>query len=203
MTCLGVALLEPEGGTIVATHKFYFPQPEGKIWEERCLNEFWKKPENKELYETTLENVKNAPPINKSMAAFKQWVLDVTKGKKVCIVFDTAGFDQSWVDLYLQDTSCLYLLGYYQQTRDITSYKLGFTSSLLVGMSGTMRFNVQFPDMKIPDKAPNGAAHDHDPEHDAACIAGEAAHVLGVACFAETWNTSLTRSLKRQHVDET
>ena len=133
MTQLGAALINIESGEIEEVYRSYLAQPERTNWEERCLNEFWLK--HPKLYEETLLGVDAARPAQEVMAEFKDWVLDVTEDKQVTIIFDTAGFDQAWVDYNLGDTSCLYLLGYYKPTRDLSSFCIGLGGYLHEGRS--------------------------------------------------------------------
>ena len=127
MTQLGAALVSVETGDVVASFVSYLAQPPGTEWEERCVEQFWKK--HPERYTNTLEAVKYAPQPHEVMARFKEWVLVKTEGKNVTIVCDTAGFDVAWINHYLQDESCDFLLGYYKSPRDLSSASVGMNAA--------------------------------------------------------------------------
>lgn len=159
MTCIGAAYIDP-GGKVLGTFSEYLSQPEGTCWEQRCVDEFWLK--FPDLYEETKIKVGSAAPAKEVMKRFKEWVQEISKNKKTLIVFDTSGFDQAWVDYNLEDTSCLYLLGYYSKPFDISAYMLGFakadfdSSSKKSFVSTT---GVNFPKWDV--------SHDHNPANDA------------------------------------
>jgi len=94
MTCMAFVLMAPNG-TIVATYKSYIAQPEGTGWDRRTLDEFWLK--HPDVYNTTLQEVAKARPAAVVMKEFLAWVREVTSGKPVLLVFDTAGFDYGYV----------------------------------------------------------------------------------------------------------
>jgi hypothetical protein len=159
MTCIGAALISPEG-KVLGTFSEYLQQPSGTVWEKRCIDEFWSKHQN--LYLDTLEHVVRAAPVEEVMARFKKWVLDVTRDKKTLIVFDTAGFDQAWVDYNLGDTSCMYLLGYFECPFDIASYMLGVAQAEFDASSKKSFVKakaIEFPKWDVD--------HDHNPANDA------------------------------------
>ena len=172
MTQFGAALVAPDG-TLVATFGTHLPQPAGTGWEQRCLDEFWLKPANAKRYEETLAAVAVAKPRHESMAAFRQWVLQVTAGKRCIVVFDTASFDGAWMDLYLGDTSCLYLLGHYQETWDLSSYMAGAAGVQPLHGSESKAWQRRYGTFP-----PMDAEHDHDPRHDATVIGQRAAFVF-------------------------
>lgn len=171
MTCFGAAIVDVKTKTVVSTFKSWLKQPENTCWETRCLVEFWEK--NPELYKNTLEHIKTADSREIVMPLFKKWVLENTKDKKTMICFDTPGFDQAWIDYYLEDTSCLYLLGYYQQPTDISSYMRGFAKAPF--NSNSKKSFVSATGKEFPVWS---VSHDHDPVNDATCIALNAAWVI-------------------------
>jgi len=171
MTAIGAALVQCGSGEKVAGFQSYLAQPEATDWEQRCVDEFWSK--FPDVWEETKKKVAAASHPDVVMDRFRKWVLEVTKDKKVKIVFDTSGFDQAWVDYYLGNISCLYLLGYYDQPMDISSYMRGVGKGGF-GDSGKKSFTkatgIEFPEWE--------EKHDHNPENDATCIAKNAAFVF-------------------------
>ena len=171
MTAIGAALVECNTLKKVAGFHSYLAQPEDTCWEARCVREFWAK--HPEVWEETKKKVAMADKPELVMDRFRAWVAEVTSGKRVKIVFDTAGFDQAWVDYYLGNINCLYLLGYYDQPMDISSYMRGVGRGGFV-LSGEKHFTnaigLEFPEWE--------EAHDHNPENDATVIAKNAAFVL-------------------------
>ncbi len=169
MTCIGASLVNEDGET-VATFEEYMAQPEGTCWEPRCENEFWStKPE---LWEQTKQRIAIARPASEVMKSFREWVLKVTKDQNVTIVFDTAGFDQAWVDYNLGDLSCNYLLGKYKAPICINNYMCGAGFGDL-GSSSKKAFAKKFQEFPKYN-----VSHDHHPVNDATCIAKNAAFVV-------------------------
>lgn len=171
MTQLGAALVDPNSMTKIAGFNEYLPQPPGTTWEDRCVVEFWNKFPKR--FEETKIGVANAKPIDEVMTRFKNWVKEVTKDKKCMIAFDTAGFDQAWIDSYLGDTSCLYLMGRYEQPIDISSYMSGVGKGAFDGSSKKdfmKATGLAFPKWDV--------SHDHHPENDATVIALNACFVM-------------------------
>jgi hypothetical protein len=170
MTCIGASLVDSTGKEI-GSFSEYLAQPAACGWEQRCVDEFWSK--HPALFEETKANVAKAAQPAIVMRRFRKWVLDITDGlEDVTIVFDTAGFDQAWVDYNLRDTSCLYLLGYYKQPRDLSSYLLGVTKQPFQGR-GVKSYEEQFGPFPELERT-----HDHRPANDAYVIARRAVHVL-------------------------
>ncbi len=162
MTCIGAALIKCGSCTVVDTFESYLKQPDGTCWEQRCVDEFWSK--FPDLFEKTKIEISNALPADIVMKKFLDWVLKVTKDRKCVIVFDTAGFDQSWVDYNIGHTSCSYIMGYYKPTRDISSYMLGL-AKLGVHGYGAKASVVKIAKEDFPVWNVN---HDHNPSNDAA-----------------------------------
>jgi hypothetical protein len=182
MTCLGAALVDVAAGTVVARYKSYVAQPPGRVWERRCVDEFWSK--FPALWETTKAEVWVARGGDVVAAEFKSWVRDnVVDPARTTVVFDTAGFDQSWVDELLGDTSCLYLLGEYRSTRDLSSFCLGMGLSPFCDDApsskgaAAAKWGFAFPEWG----ATHGVTHDHDPSNDAAVIGLNAAFASRMA----------------------
>ncbi len=162
MTCIGAALIKCDTSEVVDSFESYLRQPHDRCWEQRCIDEFWSK--FPDLFEKTKNEILKAPPIDIVMNNFIDWVLKVTENKKCVIVFDTAGFDQSWVDYYMGHTSCQYIMGYYRPTRDISSYMLGFAKLGVHGRDSEKSIE-NISGKKFPLWNVN---HDHNPSNDAA-----------------------------------
>jgi hypothetical protein len=172
MTAIGAALVNGKTLEKVAGFQSYLAQPEDTCWEQRCVDEFWSK--FPDVWEETKKRVASAEQPEVVMDRFRHWVLEVTKGKKVKIVFDTSGFDQAWIDYYLGNISCLYLMGYYDQPMDISSYMRGVGKAGF-DISGKKSFVKAMQLDKFPEWEEK---HDHNPENDATCIAKNACFVM-------------------------
>lgn len=173
LAAVGAALVDASVAPPKVVDEFlvYLKMPKEKKWEQRCLDEFWLKPENKQVYETTKAEIEdeNCPTVKKGMDAFQSWVLRATAGRDVLLVSDTAGFDFGWIDAHLSGTSSLYLLGTYKPTRDMSSW--------CVGVSGVSPFDAVWDSKKLackqlkmePPVFPEHL-HDHNPSNDAKTI---------------------------------
>lgn len=110
---------------IVSTFCEYLPQPANTEWEDRCVEQFWKK--NPELYRSTLEGIEKAS--DNVMKRFIDWI-DLYKNPDATqnlLITDNSAFDfVCLAPLVAPYRSLLYLFGEYEQTPvDVCSYYLG------------------------------------------------------------------------------
>ncbi len=194
MTQIGAAIVDVERGVTVATWESYVAQPEGRVWEERCVREFWSKPENAARWEETKAEVAAARPAAEVAAEFRAWVAEHgATPDDTTIIFDTAGFDQSWVDQMLGDGSCLYLLGGYKQPRDASSWYVGMglrspaenVDSESEAAADT--WGIAWPEFHVK--------HDHHPAHDAELMVLRLAHASKIARLKRVWVADRERDL--------
>lgn len=172
--------------------------PEGRTWCPVTKREFWEDAEKghngktpMQLYEErrSAAGSEEANP-DDAMAEFVAWAQqherDVKKaGGKIIVVFDTAGFDATWMNVYLgqssQRTDCgsiNYLFGQYRPTRDIDSFKFGMGRQLKVWGSEGVGLRAVGASIKgFPDWVEKHA-HNHHPLSDAHNIAAQASFFL-------------------------
>lgn len=167
-------------------------QPDKTTWDAHTLNDFWAKPDDKTGIAPilALNKRRDTVPMWKPAAAmddFVRWVRARNdevraRGGMLMIVTDTAGFDVKWIDYYLSAHGTLdvcelcNVFGYYQSTRDISSFMLGIAGQMLAHGSSEAAMRK----MKR-NKAANWGeryAHDHNPENDAQHIAATSSYML-------------------------
>lgn len=186
--------------TPIGTFYRLLKQPEGREWSQKTLAEFWNKPD--------AEN-NNIPPIigflereqreekvdlAEAMDAFVDWIRECQKEVEAAkglllIITDTSGFDVKWIDYYLSHYSTKAdsldeALGYYQPTRDISSFMLGVGRKLKAFKSSETAFNVLGTNKE--ECWGTSFAHNHDPQSDANHIAATASFVLARIASPET-----------------
>ena len=166
--------------------------PPGTDWSAETLATFWAKPDKKTgIAPITAFNERRIafPPIqvkDDTMNEFVDWVrtrneIVKAEGGVLIIVTDTAGYDTKWIDTYLSHYSTKAsaldeILGYYQPTRDISSFYIGLGRSLQVG--GSRKAALRALGLESANDWGNRYAHNHDPASDAKHIAASASYVL-------------------------
>lgn len=144
LTEVGYAIVRVEDMQVIDKYSTFIPYVNGMTSEQRCLNEFWLKRDDKtgeypmmERFKESLIGVQNAP--YDAMFHLIQRLRSLTYGKKVKLIVDTAAFDGSWFNHYMplpcpgtQDpTSIDYLFldnegkSYYNPPLQITPFFLG------------------------------------------------------------------------------
>lgn len=175
MPCFGAALVKVEDGTVVARFLTHVKLREGVVWEQRCLDEFWLKPGNVDWYNEIVAAQATAPSREEAVAAFRAWVTEHTKDRTCCVILDTGAFDAGWVDLFLAETSLLYLLGKYTTVRDMSSFYAGVAMMPpCEQLNGTEE--AAAARLGVPVPVWEDFPHDHRPHNDAANIALTAAY---------------------------
>lgn len=87
-----------EKGEELETFESYLKIPDGRVWEERCVNEFWSK--NEDTLSFIKMRMKN--PI-KEMILLEEWLnkIDLKYGSELVVLSDNPSFDFAWIDTYL------------------------------------------------------------------------------------------------------
>jgi hypothetical protein len=169
---IGAALIDYNTGTRVDGFSSYLQQPENTIWEPRCVEEFWSK--HPVVWKTAQEGIATASPSFIVRQNFIDWVTNACKDRNVQIIFDTAGFDQAWMDYFLGDVSCLYITGKYRQPIDFSSYLCGLTEC---GFDQNPK-KVYCERHVMIDWPKWEEKHDHNAINDATCIGRDAWYIF-------------------------
>lgn len=170
-------------------------QPDSTSWDSHTLADFWMKPDEATGVApiVALNKRRDVVPTWQPSAAmddFVRWVRarnDEVRARNgmLMIVTDTAGFDVKWIDYYLSAYGTLGVcelcnaFGYYQTTRDISSFMLGVAGRMLA--RGASEAALSKLKRRKSDNWGERYAHDHNPENDAQHIAATSSYVLTVA----------------------
>jgi len=139
MPCFAACLVDEETMRLVDEFIVYIKPQDSKDfqWEQRTLDEFWDKPENKQVKADMLKNVEaSGIEPKEAMKKFVDWVnhIPMEIRKNTTIWTDTAGYDVAWMNRYLSEagySSVNYLLvDDYQSTRDSNSFYRGIANIL-------------------------------------------------------------------------
>lgn len=149
----------------------------GYEWEERCVEEFWKK--NPERYEETLDSTDIAMhSCHEVVANFVDWIRDLAKDRTCVVVSDNMIYDGGALK-YFADVDVIYLLGKgrYTPCYETSSVYYGIYSAImnkplcyetrnmssktavLQALSMKLGKPVEWPKMDVK--------HDHHPANDA------------------------------------
>ncbi len=91
---------------VVSTFSSYVAKPEGRVWEERCVREFWQK--HPMVYAKTLLEIETAPSLEKVGTDFVEWVK--TLPKPFVLATDCAAFDFVWLSYLLPPGVTVFML---------------------------------------------------------------------------------------------
>lgn len=177
MVCFGVVIVDLMHNRKVSSGDFYLlPMKENYVWEQRCLDEFWDKPENIEMKREMLRKAEVRGAYSSvAMNAFYQWVLKHTAGSEAVVFFDTAGFDVTFMNVYMSRAglpSMDYIFGSYQPVRDSSSFHAGVAKCLPTdGMWGMEKQAIKTLGGDVDTLGKNPHAANHDPLSDAHSIA--------------------------------
>lgn len=111
----------------------YVRRPEGRVWEPRCVNEFWLK--NPDVYAKALQAQDTAPTATEVAEQMMNW-LDRTlfgvPSEKITVITDNRAYDVAWLAWLLNhiNKSPQYLLGTYTDIIDTYSYFCGASTVL-------------------------------------------------------------------------
>jgi len=116
MCRFGASLVEIKTGKQLSRFSTFCKPPSDKHgWEQRCLDEFWFKPDIKPLYDEIVAALPTAPTLAQAGNLFVSWInKQITEygGESLMFVSDTAGFDYAWLSTALPGgMSLLYLFG--------------------------------------------------------------------------------------------
>ncbi len=124
--CIDLSKYDPTDPTkcLVSTFNSYIRCPEGRIWEERCVREFWAK--HPEVYAKTIEECAKAPSVAEVMISFLAWIDALPR--PIVLATDCPAFDFIWLqELLPPGKKLLYLFGDYDTDPiDLHSYMQGF-----------------------------------------------------------------------------
>ena len=158
MIGIGCAIFSGESSEPIATFERYLKVPEGRDWELRCKTEFWDKiPERLEEPKVVMRD-------------FVVWLDQYGDkyGNELIILSDTAGFDYSWIDLYLSlytDRANIYYNG--SSYRRIWDTNSAYHDALLMNTGKYEEWNLE----KKLDCQNEIYSNDHNPLTDAKNIA--------------------------------
>jgi hypothetical protein len=78
----------------------YLKIPEGRTWEQRCVDEFWSKQQEtlKYITERMADHVEE-------MQRFVAWLdeMDLKYGSDLVVLSDNGGYDYAWIDTYISN----------------------------------------------------------------------------------------------------
>lgn len=99
MIAIGCSIMN-EKGEEVENFVGCMKVPEGRTWEDRCVNEFWLKQQE------TLDDIKKvweSPDL--IMLLFSKWLnsMDLKYGEDLILLSNFGNFDFSWIDTYLSE----------------------------------------------------------------------------------------------------
>ena len=138
--------------------------PEGHIYEEKCLQEFWLK--NKEAYGFIQTN---AFPPKVAMEAFYAFLKQVeTQYPDLLLVSDNPSFDISWLNFYLNQYTNRLPLNYSADKKYRMVWDTQSMQKVLLCLSGDFDSNSEIPE-KLGFKS--NWTYDHTPLNDARTIA--------------------------------
>lgn len=172
ITRVGASLHDLDTGKKLAGFNSYVNR-KGYEWEERCVEEFWKK--NPKLYKETLEETEKATMSPyEVIAEFIEWAQQKVGDNDCYLISDNVAYDIALLR-YFSTIDIMYIFGKYQSVRDISSAYVGMamlqekvkctsqTSGKRMKALTYLTDKKDFPDF--------GVTHDHNPENDAATMA--------------------------------
>lgn len=111
----------------------YVRRPEGRVWEPRCVTEFWLK--NPDVYAKALEAQDTAPDATEVATRMLDWIdrkLFGVASDKITVITDNSAYDAAWLAWLLNhvDKSPQYLLGTYTDIIDTFAFFCGASTAL-------------------------------------------------------------------------
>ncbi|MBP9692621.1 MAG: hypothetical protein KBD90_04740 [Alphaproteobacteria bacterium] len=138
--------------------------PEGRIYEEKCLKEFWRK--NKKIYAFVQQNA--ISPLM-AMEQFDQFLTQVeTTYPELILVSDNPGLDIAWLNLYLAQYTDRLSLSYAANQTYRTIWDTQSMQKVLLSQRGDFDSTCGLP-KKLGFKSK--WVYDHNPLNDARTIA--------------------------------
>jgi hypothetical protein len=154
--------------------------PEGKEYEENCLNEFWLK--NIQAYNFVQTNATN-PKI--AMQEFVNFIDNAERFENLKIVSDNPSFDIAWLNHYILEFTERVPLGYTASNEYRIIWDTHSMQKTLLAMKGDSRSEWGLPE-KLGLKS--HWMHDHNPLNDARTIAdyyNQVINELETDCFIQ------------------
>jgi len=179
---LGAVLVRESDSKVISSFQS-FASMQHFDWEERCLEEFWKRPDMAQRFQQVVEGVaKETKGPNKVVAEFLQWAKDVTKDvEDVYFITDNAPFDAGILRAFSDKEDVMYALGgEYRNIIDTNTFYKGLggqpvtcsswnSKDLAIAGLNRIRATKGLPALDgFPKFEVN---HDHNPVNDATSIA--------------------------------
>lgn len=177
-TQLGAVLMRMEDSAVLASFNEY-SNMQGFEWEERCVEEFWKK--NPERYQETLAGIAFSQSTPAQVVDhFYAWLDEHTKDKKdaTYIISDNAAFDLGILKCFSTQRDTMYSFGKYRSMVDVSDVYNGLslrpvTIDLLNGSSkeqaleglNKLRLSYGLGPLQLPEFT--HVSHTHQPVDDA------------------------------------
>lgn len=170
MIALGAVVMDEQFNEL-ETFAGYLKMNKSRVWEQRCVDEFWSK--NQTILEKIEKNANNPYVV---MNSFVEWLslLDAKFKDNLVVVSDNVGFDVAWINEYLSIYTTRPSLDYrwcdiekkyvYRRIWDTNSVMHG---ALLVNTGKVIEWNVETALEVQNDRWKN----DHDPLNDARNVA--------------------------------
>jgi hypothetical protein len=177
-TQLGAALIDIKQGKVLADFNKYANMT-GFTWEERCLKEFWLRPDMKSKYENTIEqcaqSTKNPYEVVDSFILWaKQCMLEHNiEPHEIYLISDNAAFDLGILRCFSRNQDIMYMFGdgIYRETVDVSSFYQGLgvevnldASAKKLGLKGLNAGRGEGNQLALPKF---DVEHDHDAVNDA------------------------------------
>lgn len=176
-TQLGAVVFNFESGMVEGTFNMYARQ-DGYEQEQRCVKEFWSRPEMKERFETTLAEAQKAEKNPyQVITAFREWCLSWEQLFPGCVlVTDNSNFDLGLLKFF-SETDTMYFLGRLTECVDTGVFYKGAMRLPLGTSIAKSKFETCVAQLQkqiegpVDPFDPGLVAHDHNPVNDAHMIA--------------------------------
>lgn len=178
---LGAVVLDVRTGTVL-TEFDEWTSMKGYEWEERCLNEFWKKKGNESMYEEAIkmtEQSTNTP--YQVVDNFVNWakIVAATVGHDdIILISDNVAFDGALLRAF-SSIDVMYLFGSYRDIVDVSNVYYGISQKIVgTKLLDTSSFEGALKTLGVSKQPTFDVVHDHNPVNDAKLIAKKWAYVL-------------------------
>jgi hypothetical protein len=186
-TQLGAVIMNVDNDEIVAEFNSY-SNMKGYEWDERCVNEFWKKYPKR--FEETKREVDRAT-LNpyQVVGGFIEWVqFNCANLKDVYLLTDNAAFDAGILRYFSVGQDILYIFGEYRPIVESSRYYAGIArtkvtpatlgqSSKRLAMDRLNRERALYNLAQVEDFPQHPVSHDHNPVNDAKVMAWNWCHL--------------------------
>ena len=178
---LGAVAFDVKNGTVL-TEFDGWTSMEGYEWEERCLNEFWKKKENESMYEEALKMTeKSVYTPYQVVDNFVHWVkiIAATVGHDdIILISDNVAFDGALLRAFAS-IDIMYIFGSYRDMVDVSNVYYGISRKMVgTKLLDTSSFGGALQSLGISEQPTFDVVHDHNPVNYATLIAKKWAYVM-------------------------